>query len=292
MTKPQSIHQAINELQALGRRWHSSLNIAGLLVGGSTVYQQIEHGTVDQARDWDSVLVVKSKTDIHKLINTPEERSKLKSVLEIDIEEFTSLGCPGPESPYWGLFDAVRFAGYTRDGVKKSVKILSEEHFSDPDAQGDNILSFKDRRIYEFASADGSTKWRIQQATRVDKHVAILHDDWVYYGKQELCEHGRDIAPTVFGVTADMIMTGLWAFGEENVGTKFVDRLLQHYKRVTGNTIKMNVFARHPRFGNRHRKWTMSRLQASDVPKDLCTCASTTLFVNDERRSDRYPSVR
>ena len=122
--------------------------------------------------------------------------------------------------------------------------------------------------------------------------MAILHDDWVYYGKQELCEHGRDIAPTVFGVTADMIMTGLWAFGEENVGTKFVDRLLQHYKRVTGNTIKMNVFARHPRFGNRYRKWTMSRLQASDVPKDLCTCASTTLFVNDERRSDRYPSVR
>ena len=111
MTQPQNIDQAFNELQALGRRWHSILNITGLLVGGSTVYQHIEHGTVGQARDWDSVLVVERKTDIQALINDPEQRSKLKSVLGLDVEEFAGLACPGPDNPYWGVFDAVRFAG-------------------------------------------------------------------------------------------------------------------------------------------------------------------------------------
>lgn len=284
MTNLQSISRTIDDLKALGRRWSSSLDISGLLVGGSTVYQHIDHGMISQARDWDGVLVVKSKADILELINSSEKRLELISVAGINIEEFPSLVCPGPNSSYWELFEGVRVSGHSRDGVKISVKILSEEHFNDPKAQGDNILSYKDRRIYDFASADGETRWRVQQATRVDKHLAILHDDWVYLGNQELCKHGRDIKPTVFGVTADMIMTGLWVFGEEKIGVMFVERLQQHYKRITGRPVQISTFARHPRFGDWYRDWIMQRLEALGTSEALCSCHSNTLFVHGKSK--------
>ncbi|KAG7005780.1 hypothetical protein G7Y79_00018g045870 [Physcia stellaris] len=282
MTSLRSVDRTIDDLKAFGRRCGSNLDITGLLVGGSIVYQHIEHGTTDQARDWDGVMVVKSKADILELINISEKRSKLLSVVGIDVEEFSGLVCPSPSSPYWELFDGVRVSGHSRDGVKISVRILSEEHFRDPKAHGDNILSFKDRRIYEFASADGSTRWRVQQATRVDKHLAILHDDWAYLGNEELCEHGRDIKPTVFGVTADIVMTGLWVFEEENIGAVLVERLQHHYKRATGNPVQISTFAAHPRFGDWYRDWIKHRLGALGTSKDLCSCHSNTLFVHNK----------
>lgn len=128
MTDAHGVNEVTNTLKAWRRSCSLLLNIVGLLVGGSTVYQHIEQGTVNQARDFDSILVVKSKQDLVELINRPEQRSKLIHVLGIYHEASASLACPDPDSLYWDLFDAVRLTGFTREGVKKSVKIITEEH--------------------------------------------------------------------------------------------------------------------------------------------------------------------
>ena len=104
----------------------------------------------------------------------------------------------------------------------------------------------------------------------------------MYLGNQELCEHGRDIKLTIFGVTADLVMTGLWVFGQEEIGAALVERLQQHYKCVTGNPVQISTFARHTRFSDWYRDWIKYRLEALGTSKDLCSCRSNTWFVHNK----------
>lgn len=98
------------------------------------------------------------KLDIFGLVNRNQQA--LMDMFDMTSEEDPRLCVPDPMSKRWDDFNAVRFVGYTESGTKKSVKILSLACFSGSKPSS-NILSFKDKRVYEGLTADASRYYRI-----------------------------------------------------------------------------------------------------------------------------------
>lgn len=144
------------------------------------------------------------------------------------------------------------FAGHTVSRTKKSVKILSLEHLvSSVDTR--NILSFKDRRIYASQTSDGSRCYRLHQATRLSNGPFILHDQLVFRADPQICVHDSDVSRTTFGVTADLLVTGVWLYGRDPHGKDIQRRLLERYAALCGKTATVESFARADRFSTPYR---------------------------------------
>ncbi|KAI1122295.1 hypothetical protein F5Y10DRAFT_271259 [Nemania abortiva] len=228
------------------------LDILAIVFSGSAVYYHAERSTLDRARDFDGAILVKGRDAIATLLD--DKRPQLKRLLAMRQEE----------SPSWDLsaddlqsVDGVRFAGWTSNDVKLSYKILSFESFSKSPGVT-NLLSRKDRRVYEGYTSEGWPTLRVQQATKVNNHTVVLHDDWVL--------DSTFIFPTgskqdsIFGVTADLLLTGYWFRDVDNTGD-FIRRKLISYASEKGSTGMCSpVFARDTRFEPLYRTWLAGQL--------------------------------
>ena len=215
------------------------------------------------------------KLDIFILVN--EHRQTLMEMFDIVREEYPRLCVPDPASERWDEFDAVRFVGFTKAGSKKSVKILSQEYFSGSKTAL-NILSFKDRRVYERSTSQATMYYKIHQATRLEDGQCILHDQWIFKPDPSYCAHGNDISPTSFGITADLLVSGTWLFGESSCGQLILKRLLQEYAAASNRHATVESLARFTRFSPKHRQWLAERLaalNASIALPNYCGCVYT-----------------
>ncbi|KAL8847763.1 MAG: hypothetical protein Q9221_007211 [Calogaya cf. arnoldii] len=159
--------------------------IVAVLLGGSSIYRGRDEGG---RADWDGAIIVSKKLDIVQLVNEQRQRSNLMHILGIVEEEHPDLRVPDESSPHWNHFDCVRFAGFDRLQAKRSVKILSLDYFSEAKSSI-HILSYKDKRVFEAFKPPGTRFYRVQQATRLEGGLYILHDQWVYTTPPSLCGH-------------------------------------------------------------------------------------------------------
>lgn len=245
--------------------------VLAVLLGGSRLYATPAEPPVcddaeEQSRqtgslpDWDGAIIVDTKHDILTLIN--EHRASLMGMLAIQQEEHPGheFLVPGPNSPNWPDFDAVRFAGYDKLGAKRSVKVLSMEYFSQSKTSL-NILSRKDRRVYKTTQA-GLDSCIIQQATTITDQLLVLHDQWVYAAH----DHRRNLSSAVFGVTADMLVSGACLMGEHRYVSQIKRSILTRYSQIAGEHPTFWSFAKCARFSRPYINWLndeLSGLQGS-----------------------------
>ena len=257
-------------------RCRSESAIVAALLGGSQIYHEPGSESPQRSSDWDGALLLATKLDIVALVN--EHRQTLLEMFEITREECPHLRVPDPSSENWDSFDAVRFVGFTRSGTRKSVKILSWEYFSGPKTVL-NILSFKDKRVFEGSSPQASMYYRIHQATRLGDGLYILHDQWIFKPDPSICVHGSDISPISFGITADLLVSGAWLFGEGSYGQLIQTQFLEQFAAASNRHATPESFARFHKFSDRHRKWLGDRLAASNasIPVPIhCSCVYTS----------------
>lgn len=246
-------------------------DILGILLGGSVVYRHIWNGDLSGASDWDGAIFMATKLDIFELVNN--NRQRLVNMFAIAQEECPTFYVPSPSSEAWPDFDAVRFVGYTPFGLRKSIKILSMEYFSGSRTSL-NILSFKDRRVFERLSSDGSRSYRVHQATRLEDGLHILHDQWVFRADPSYCAHGHELAHAAFGISTDLLMTGTWLHGGDTIERMVLNRLLQNYSALSQKHAMPDCFARSDQFDVGYRQWLAGRLETLNRLIPLrCHCA-------------------
>ena len=251
------------------------MNIIAVLLGGSSAYRPAEGDSHQRLRDWDGALIVARKNNIFTLVN--EHRVSLMAMLDIEHEEHPSFQVPSPTIPRWNDFDAVRFAGFTNAGKKKSVKILSMEYFSSWTTDTLNILSFKDKRVFDSSTPQGNIYHRVHQASRIEDGLCILHDQLIFNAETTICAHGDDASLAVFGPTADLLMSGVWITGDALYGQSIQSNILRRYAAVAGRHATVETMARFPRFSHTYRQWLSDRLlnlnAAIRIPA-RCECAN------------------
>ena len=262
--------------QSLYEDLAGKVSLVAALLGGSQLY----HASDSKESDWDGALFVAKKSDIFVLVN--EYRHLLMELLDVKDEECLHLRVPGPSSRGWDKFHAVRFAGFTEKGAKRSVKILSQEYFMGNETVL-NILSFKDRRVHESFPLRSKSFYRIQQATCLESDLCILHDQWIFQAQTSFCMHGNFNSRTAFGVTADLILTGAWLFGEVLCGQIIQEKLLRAFTIAAKKPATVENFARCCRFSQNHLEWLANRLKRLNPSMDLsdcCGCSETdSLFL-------------
>lgn len=196
-------------------------------------------------------------------------------ILGIVREECPELRVPDPSSSRWDQFDAVRFAGFDRLAIKRSVKILSLDYFSGPKTSL-NILSFKDKRIFEASGPRGTRFYRVQQATRLENGLFILHDQWVYATPATVCVHGREASFAAFGVTADLLISGVWLHGRDPYGRLIQDQILANYSALSRQPANIQSFAKYHQFSSKYSSWFNKQLSElnplSDSPRNGLPC--------------------
>ncbi len=279
-------------------RRHST--IVAALLGGSQLYCGLENEETRQSSDWDGALIVAKKLDIFGLVN--RNRQALMDMFDMTSEEDPRLCVPDPMSERWDDFDAVRFVGYTESGTRKSVKILSLACFSGSKPSL-NILSFKDKRVYEGLTADASRHYRNHQATRLEGSLCILHDQWIFQSEPDICAHGGNISCAAFGVTANLLMSGAWLLGETPHGHSVQTRLLNEHTLASGRHATTQSFARSLRFSLKYRQWLEQRLNflnsSISIPARCgCVCNSSRFLYGSiprtytERLPERQSQIR
>ncbi|KAJ8133216.1 hypothetical protein O1611_g405 [Lasiodiplodia mahajangana] len=245
------------------------LDILAIVLGGSAVYYHAERSTLDQARDFDAAILVKSCEGIATLLR--DKRPQLKKLLAMEREE----------NPPWDLsakdlqsVDGVRFAGWTSNDVKLSYKILSFESFS-MSTGITNLLSKKDRRVYEGYTSEGWPTLRMQQATKINNHTVVLHDNWVL-DSTFVFPTGSKKDSLVFGVTADLLLTGYWFRDLENTGDFIRRKVISYASERCSTGVCSPVFARDTRFQPLYRAWLASQLSRCTGFGSLRTRAHVT----------------
>lgn len=265
----------------------TSLNIVGILLGGSVIYKHDELNTLDAATDWDGLVLVERKVDIVNLVN--QHRSKLCALFDISVEECPTLHLPEiDDGVRFEAFDAVRFAGTSPQSIKKSLKILSVEHLNTIFAQCDrkgriNILSSKDVRVAGSQTQSKRYRRRIRQATRLHENLFILHDMDIFLS--ERCKtHG--ICAAMFGVATDLLMSGCWIYQDARkigdlISMKLFVKLNQIHSTpfLLGSSLT-HIFAKHSDFQPKYTKRLHEKLvwYQNNINKNL---ASSSTFECD-----------
>lgn len=222
------------------------LGIIAVVLSGSVLYCHAENDTLDHARDLDMAMIAPSVPALAALLGP--KRPKLMRILRMANEE--SLHNPWPANIRWQHVDGVRFAGFDAAGLKRSAKIITLQAL-DRGTGIINVLSKKDRRVYEGFSFAGLAVRRLQPATKINGGLVVLHDPWLF----ETSHRGRDSIrnqhAAAFGVTADLLLTGFWFRGERPVGQRIRQTLVDFASKRTGTPLHPNAitFARSPRFG-------------------------------------------
>ena len=276
--------------------------VKAALLGGSSIYSLGDARDQRGERDWDGAIIVSTKQAIFQLVN--HQRRSLMEMLSIVREEYPGLRVPDPLSPRWDQFDAVRFAGFDRLGDKRSVKILTLEYFTKP-MTSLHILSFKDKRIFKTFRLPDTRFYLLQQASQLEDEMVILHDQWIYTAPPKACVHGDEASFAAFGVTADLLISGVWLHGHEPYGRLIQSQLLANYSIVTREHATTQSFARSCHFSAKFNGWFAKELSnlLSDIPlKRSCChcpfpvprflCGETVLALNHSFRGSFTQSVR
>lgn len=248
-------------------------NIIAVLLGGSSIYRGRDEC---RGSDWDGAIVVSTKLEIVRLVN--EQRSSLMAMLGIVQEECPELRVPDESSPDWDHFDCIRIAGFDRLQTKRSVKILSLDYFSEP-RNSLRVLSFKDKRIFEAYRPPATRFYRVQQATRLEGGLFVLHDQWVYTAPFT-CVHEQDASFAAFGVTADLLVSGFWVQGHDPHGLLIQKYILARYTDISALYANAQTFAKSQRFSHEYCSWLAEELSTlykqPDMPSERprCQCCS------------------
>lgn len=242
----------LREVVSLQKSVLAELGILAVVIGGSTVYNSAQHVTQNLTRDIDGAILVSSAEDIQNIID--HHRSRLRLMLRISLEECSETVLLSSKSSAWSDIDAVRYSGFAGDGRKISFKLISLEHFRGS-RRCMNILSLKDRRVYEGLTFDGTPAYRLQQATRLDSKWAVLHDPWLYEGQSNTL---------AFGVTADLLLTGCWLRDDCTVGVRIRHELMAHATGRLGSRIGRICFAKSDKFDPTFQTWLQTQYQAED----------------------------
>ena len=247
--------------------------IKAVLLGGSSIYSAEDAREKRNGSDWDGAIIVSTQLAIFHLVN--EQRQSLMEMLGIVREECPGLRVPEPSSARWNQFDAVRFAGFDQRENKRSVKILSLDCFSNPKVSLD-ILSFKDRRVFEAYRPPDTRFYRLQQASRLEDGLVILHDQWVYAAPATVCIHGEEASFAAFGVTADLLVSGVWIHGHEPYGRLIQSQILANYSVVSREHATTQSFAKSCHFSTKFVSWFTKELSElnslSDIPSKRLRC--------------------
>ncbi len=247
--------------------------IKAVLLGGSSIYSVRDGRDERYGSDWDGAIVVSTKLAIFHLVN--EQRRSLMEMLGIVREECPELRVPDPSSLRWDQFDAVRFAGFDRLEIKRSVKILSLDYFSEPKTSL-HILSFKDKRVFEGFRPPGTRFYHLQQASRLEDGLVILHDQWVYAAPATVCVHGEEASFAAFGVTADLLVSGVWLYGHEPYGRMIQSQILSSYSELSGQRANTQSFAKCYKFSSKYISWFTKELSElhllSNIPLKRLRC--------------------
>jgi hypothetical protein len=153
----------IEDLDKLGHALACELGVYAFLVGGSTIYKAIEANAIFAARDFDTVILMKTRTSMFNLIRDNHSRGKLFRLFGISGTECEALPLHCADAEIQAHVDAIRVAGISADGRKVSVKVLNVEHFECPQSETLRILSCKDRRVYELNRDQERICFRLQQ---------------------------------------------------------------------------------------------------------------------------------
>ena len=194
-------------------------------------------------------------------------------------QECPDLKISTPSSLHWAQFDAVRVAGYDELGTKRSVKILSLDDSTNPN-NSLPILSFKDKRIFEAFRPPDSKFYRIQQATRFVDGLFLLHDQLLFASPTKVCIHGEETLFAAFGVTADLLLSGVWLCCHEPYGRLIQSKILEFYSALSGPHATTDIFAKSYRFSVEHIEWLTNELldlyfhfDQSFSPLRCCCCS-------------------
>ena len=247
--------------------------IKAVLLGGSSIYLVGKARHERYGSDWDGAIIVSTKLAILHLVN--DQRRSLMEMLGIVREEYPELRVPDPASSRWNQFDAVRFAGFDQFDIKRSVKILSLDYFSEPKASL-HILSFKDKRVFETFRPPGTRFYLVQQASRLEDGLVILHDQWVYAAPAAVCVHGEEASFTALGVTADLLVSGAWLHGREPYGRMIQRQILSSYSVLSRQHATVQSFAKSSQFSTPFISWFTKELSElhllSDRPLKRLPC--------------------
>ena len=152
---------------------------------------------------------------------------------------------------------------------------MSLDYFTKPQISL-NILSFKDKRIFEAAGPLGTRFYRVQQATRLEDRLLILHDQWVYAAPATVCVHGQEASFTAFGVTTDLLVSGFWLYGHDPYGRLIQSKILATYSALSRKPATAQTFAKFQRFSIEHTSWLTEELSKlhllSDLPSKQLDC--------------------
>lgn len=236
----------------LDNRLLKDLGIIAVVLSGSVLYCHAENDTLDQARDLDMAMIVPSARELVVMLG--KERAKLMRLLCMAEEEHPEI--QWPSNIRWRYVDGIRFAGFDSAGLKRSAKILTRQAFDRSDGLI-NLLSKKDRRVYEGFTFAGAPVRRLQPATKVGNGLVILHDPWLFQGNHTVDVQMCKSHASAFGVTADLLLTGFWVCGEQSVGPSLRRTLIDFAAERTcaGLDPTTTTFARSPRFGKLYREW-------------------------------------
>lgn len=240
--------------------------IIAVLLGGSSIYSVGDGQNERSWSDWDGAIIVSTKLAILQLMN--EQRQSLMEMLGIVREECPELRVPDPSSSRWDQFDAVRFAGFDRLEIKRSVKILSLDYFTKPKTSL-HILSFKDKRIFEAFGPTGTRFYRVQQASRLEDGLFILHDQWVHAAPATVCVHGQEASFAAFGVTTDLLVSGVWLYGHHPYGRLIQSQILASYSALSRQHATIQSFAKSHRFSSEYTSWLNQELSELHLLSDL-----------------------
>jgi hypothetical protein len=108
----------IEDLDKLGQALACELGVYAFLVGGSTIYKAIKANAIFAARDFDAVILMKTRTSMFHLIRDNHSRGKLFRLFGISGTECEVLPLLCADTEIQAHVDAIRVAGISADGRK------------------------------------------------------------------------------------------------------------------------------------------------------------------------------
>ncbi|KAI0967314.1 hypothetical protein F4678DRAFT_483187 [Xylaria arbuscula] len=252
--------------------------ILAIFLGGSRVYNQHKYtilGSESNLRDYDSIVVMPTKHDIYYLLNDQRRRQLFVKIMGIEKEECVDLRVPCPNSLLWREFDAVRFSGYDVNGAERSVKILNLADILSKETI--NLLSSKDRRIFEAVGPEGKRSLFVQ-STSVPCQLVIQHDQWVYVTSPKELENPS----AAFGYMADLLLTSACVYDQGTYGHSIKKVAAELYFAKGRTYPTLQAFSRNLHFHPTYMNWLSQELDNLYAPFEVNTSVSNA-GTGDER---------
>ncbi|KAK2763740.1 hypothetical protein FQN54_009356 [Arachnomyces sp. PD_36] len=194
----------------------SQLGILSIFLGGGVLHKPDVDSALRDGNDWDGLAVVRRKRDIlHIMKNMAAELSSLFNIDKLEVP----WGCwkDAFNSHVDGEWDVVRFSGFTKDGSKRTVKILSLEHLDrilgDSQPHSFGVLTPKVLRSTETQDPSYGSLLFIHNAVKVTSAIHIMEDADLLEGPVVSSDGFRRSSWP--GIICDVLLTSECLYEEE-----------------------------------------------------------------------------